>query len=159
MTSNTALIEELRRSGIECRIYGYKRDLQSELREGNLVFKPFSEAGFIDDLRTARGVVGGGGYTLMSEAVYLKKPMLSVPIGGQFEQVLNALYLQKLNYGMHATALDGKVLGEFLERIDGCAQSLSTFTQDGNTVLLDKLDALLGEALGRKGQWDETTVT
>lgn len=159
MTSNTALIEELRKSGIECRIYGFKRDLTGDVREGNLVFKPFSEAGFIDDLRTARGVVGGGGYTLMSEAVYLRKPMLSVPIGGQFEQVLNALYLQKLNYGMHAKALDGQVLGEFLERVDGCAKSLESFTQDGNTVLLEKLDALLLEAAARKGKWDETTVS
>ena len=159
MTSNTALIDELRRSGIECRIYGFKRDITGDVREGNLVFKPFSEAGFIDDLRTARGVVGGGGYTLMSEAVYLKKPMLSVPIGGQFEQVLNALYLQKLNYGMHAKALDGQVLGEFLERVDGCAKSLEGFTQDGNTVLLEKLDALLLEAAARKGKWDETTVS
>lgn len=160
MTSNTALIEELRKSGRECRIYGYRRDITSDVREGNLVFKPFSEAGFIDDLRTARGVVGGGGYTLMSEAVYLRKPMLSVPIGGQFEQVLNALYLEKLNYGMHATALDGQVLGEFLERVDGCAKALEGYQQDGNKVLLDKLDALLVEAAVKKGiPWDEVTVS
>ncbi len=158
MTSNTALIEELRRSGNECRIYGFKRDITSDVREGNLIFKPFSEAGFIDDLRTARGVVGGGGYTLMSEAVYLRKPMLSVPIGGQFEQVLNALYLEKLNYGMHAKALDGRVLGEFLERVDGCAKSLSGFKQEGNSELLQKLDSLLLEA-AKQGRWDETTVS
>lgn len=158
MTSNTALIEELRRSGIECRIYGFKRDIKTDVREGNLIFKPFSEAGFIDDLRTSRGVVGGGGYTLMSEAVYLKKPMLSVPIGGQFEQVLNALYLQKLNYGMHAKALDGKVLGAFLEKVDGCAKSLEGFNQDGNKVLLEKLDTLLLQA-SKQEKWDETTVS
>ncbi|MFT3706148.1 MAG: glycosyltransferase family protein [Archangium sp.] len=159
MTSNTALIEELRKSGKECRIYGFKRDITSDVREGNLIFKPFSEAGFIDDLRTSRGVVGGGGYTLMSEAVYLHKPMLSVPIGGQFEQVLNALYLQQLNFGMHAKALDGAVLGEFLEKVDGCAKSLESYTQDGNKDLLRKLDGLLLEAAGRKGQaWDEVTV-
>lgn len=156
MTSNTALIEELRKSGIECRIYGYKRDITSDVREGNLVFKPFSEAGFIDDLRTARGVVGGGGYTLMSEAVYLRKPMLSVPIGGQFEQVMNALYLQKLNYGVHAEQLNGQVLGEFLEKVDGCAKSLEGYSQDGNKVLLDKLDEVLAEARAR-GRWDEVT--
>lgn len=156
MTSNTALIEELRKSGIECRIYGFKRDITSDVREGNLIFKPFSEAGFIDDLRTARGVVGGGGYTLMSEAVYLRKPMLSVPIGGQFEQVMNALYLQKLNFGMHAEQLTGPVLGEFLEKIDGCAKSLESYTQDGNTVLLSKLDELLADAKAR-GRWDEVT--
>ena len=37
-------------------------------REGNLLYRPFSEAGFIDDLRTARGVLAGGGFTLMCEA-------------------------------------------------------------------------------------------
>lgn len=160
MTTNTALIEELKKSGIECRIYGYRRDLTEAVREGNLVFKPFSESGFIDDLRTARGVIGGGGYTLMSEAVYLRKPMLSVPIEGQFEQVLNALYLQQLNYGMHAKALDGQVLGNFLERIDGCAKSLEGYSQNGNQKLFDNLDELLRQAAARKGQqWDETTVT
>lgn len=156
MTSNTALIEELRKSGIECRIYGYRRDITSDVREGNLIFKPFSEAGFIDDLRTARGVVGGGGYTLMSEAVYLRKPMLSVPIGGQFEQVMNALYLQQLNYGVYARQLDGQVLGEFLEKVDGCAKSLEGYAQDGNKVLLGKLDTLLHDAKSR-GRWDEMT--
>ena len=43
--------------------------------------------------------MAGGGFTLMSEAVYLHKPLLSVPVVGQFEQVLNALYLQALNFG------------------------------------------------------------
>jgi uncharacterized protein (TIGR00661 family) len=157
MTSNTALIDELKKSGKECRIYGYKRDLKEDLREGNLLFRPFSEAGFIDDLRTARGVVGGGGYTLMSEAVYLRKPMLSVPIGGQFEQVMNALYLQQLGYGMHATALDGRVLGEFLEKVPDCEKSLQGYAQDGNTKLLSALDALLIEAQKRKGTWDQVT--
>ncbi len=157
MTSNTALIDELKKSGRECRIYGYKRDLTADLREGNLLFRPFSEAGFIDDLRTAKGVVGGGGYTLMSEAVYLRKPMLSVPIGGQFEQVMNALYLQQLGYGRYATALDGAVLGEFLERVPDCEKALQGYSQDGNVKLLETLDALLVEAQKRKGTWDQVT--
>jgi uncharacterized protein (TIGR00661 family) len=159
MTSNTALIDGLRKSGLPCRIYGFKRDLKEDLREGNLLFRPFSEAGFIDDLRTARAVVGGGGYTLMSEAVYLHKPMLSVPILGQFEQVLNALYLDRLNYGTFARALDEQALGAFLERLPSCEQSLATTSQAGNTVLLSKLDELLVQAKGRRGDWAETTVT
>lgn len=158
MTTNTALMDELKRSGRECRVYGFKRDLKADERDGNLLFRPFSEAGFIDDLRTARGVVGGGGYTLMSEAVYLRKPMLSVPIGGQFEQVLNALYLQKLNYGRHAVALDGAALGAFLEAVPDCEKALAGYSQDGNRVLLDTLDQKLAEAVKKKGTWDETTV-
>jgi len=42
--------------------------------------------------------------------VYLHKPLLSLPVVGQFEQVLNALYLEQLGYGMYAKALDGAVL-------------------------------------------------
>ncbi|MDP3231416.1 MAG: glycosyltransferase family protein [Myxococcales bacterium] len=159
MTSNTQLIDDLKRSGQECHIYGYRRDLKEDVRDGNLLFRPFSEAGFIDDLRTCRAVVGGGGYTLMSEAVYLHKPMLSVPIGGQFEQVLNALYLEKLNYGMHATSLTGDALPKFLERVPGCQKSLGGYTQDGNRALLSSLDAQLAAAAQKKGvEWDTVTV-
>jgi uncharacterized protein (TIGR00661 family) len=156
---NTALIEQLKGLSIPCRVYGYRRDLTADVVEGNLLLRPFSEAGFIDDLRTARAVVGGGGYTLMSEAVYLRKPMLSVPVAGQFEQVLNALYLQQLGYGGYARALDGPVLQDFLERVPECARSLEGYTQDGNAVLLSTLDRLLGEAAARKGvPWDEVSV-
>jgi len=155
-TGNTALIEQLKGLGIPCRIYGYRRDLTEDVAEGQLLFRPFSEAGFIDDLRTARAVVGGGGYTLMSEAVYLRKPMLSVPVGGQFEQVLNALYLQALDYGVYARELDGPVLGNFLERVPDCTRALAGYSQDGNTALLSSLDRLLEEAIEQKGiPWDD----
>ena len=33
---------------------------------------------------SARGVITGGGFSLLSEAVYLHKPVLSVPLDGQF---------------------------------------------------------------------------
>lgn len=158
MTTNTALMDELKRSGRECRIYGYRRDITEDVRDGNLLFRPFSEAGFIDDLRTARGVVGGGGFTLMSEAVYLRKPMLSVPISGQFEQIINALYLQKLNYGRYATVLDGASLGAFLEAVPDCSKSLEGYSQDGNRLMLEALDQKLAEAAAKKGTWDETTM-
>jgi len=41
----------LQRSGVECRVYGMRRDLHEELVEGNLRYRPFSEQGFIDDSR------------------------------------------------------------------------------------------------------------
>ena len=64
-----------------------------------------ARTGFIDDLRTARGVIASGGFTLMGEAVYLRRPMLAMPIGGQFEQVLNARYLEAEGYGLGADEL------------------------------------------------------
>lgn len=156
-TTNTALVEALQASGLPARVYGMRRELKADLVEGNLTFRPFSEKGFIDDLRTARAVVAGGGYTLMSEAVYLHKPLLSLPVEGQFEQIINALYLQKLGYGMHARSLDGPTLSAFLERVPDCEKALRGYSQVGNTVMLEALDAQLAKAVDFKGKWDEVS--
>jgi uncharacterized protein (TIGR00661 family) len=158
-TSNPSLVEGLSASGLPCRVYGLRRDIKEDQVEGNLTFRPFSENGFIDDLRTARAVVAGGGYTLMSEAVYLQKPMLSLPIQGQFEQVLNALYLERLGYGMYAQELTEPVLREFLSRVPKCAENLKAYHQDGNKKLLAALDEQLERAFERKGKWQEETLS
>ena len=156
-TTNTALLEGLKAGGLPCRIYGTRRDLKEPVVEGNLTFKPFSEKGFIEDLRTARAVVAGGGFTLMSEAVYLHKPLLTVPVVGQFEQEINALYLEQLGYGMYAKSLDGAVLGEFLKRVPECAKALEGYAQAGNTLMVAALEEQLGRAYERKGKWAEDT--
>jgi uncharacterized protein (TIGR00661 family) len=136
----------LKRIGVECRIYGLRRDLKEEEREGNLVYKPFSEEGFIDDLRTARGVVASAGFTLMGEAVYLHRPMLAVPVAKQFEQILNARYLQKEGHGLHTEQITESTLREFLDRIPEFERNLSRYSQDGNTDLLTKLEQVLQNA-------------
>ena len=156
-TTNTALLEALKATGIECRIYGMRRDITGPVVEGNLVFKPFSESGFIDDLRTARAVVAGGGYTLMSEAVYLHKPMLSLPVGGQFEQVLNALYLEQLGYGQYARTLDAQVIGSFLQKVPDCEKALAGYHQDGNAKMIAALEEQLKKAFEYRGKWSEVT--
>jgi len=148
-TSNMALPDILRRTGRECRIYGLRRDLKEEVVEGNLRYQPFSEARFIDDLRTARGVIASAGFTLMGEAVYLRRPMLAVPVGGQFEQVLNARYLEREGYGLCADELSDERLGAFLERIPDCERKLAGYTQDGNRDLLDGLKGSLVAAANR----------
>ncbi|HVU01990.1 MAG TPA: MJ1255/VC2487 family glycosyltransferase [Polyangiaceae bacterium] len=140
---NEALVQALQASGLECRVYGMRRGIAEEQVEGNLRYRPFSEAGFVDDLRTSRAVVAGGGFTLMSEAVYLHKPMLSLPVGGQFEQTLNAIYLEKQGYGRRAQALDGRTLTDFLNAIPACEERLAAYHQDGNRLLLHGLDAAL----------------
>jgi uncharacterized protein (TIGR00661 family) len=144
---NDGLAETLEKTGLECRIYGMRRSIKSEEVEGNLRYRPFSEDGFITDLATARGVVAGGGFTLLGEAVYLRKPMLSVPVRGQFEQVLNARYLEKLGYGRFAETLaDPRVVLDFVAGIEKHEAALSTYAQDGNQEILAFVDGLLDRA-------------
>lgn len=152
-TSNAALPDILKRTGIPCRIYGLRRDLEEDLQDGNLLYRPFSETQFIDDLRTCRSVIAGGGFTLMGEAVYLRKPMLSFPIEKHFEQVLNALYLENLGYGMHGTELTEGVVEEFLRRLPACEKALQGYSQNGNEDIFAALDETLARAAEQKGRW------
>ena len=86
-------MDALQKTGLPCRVYGMRGGPAEDTVEGNIEFRPRSNEGFIEDLRTARAIVTGGGFSLLSEAVYLGKPALSVPLSGQFEQLMNARYL------------------------------------------------------------------
>jgi len=145
--ANEALQAALADTRIECRIYGMRANLTEETRQGNLRFMPFSEDRFISDLAICRAVIAGGGFTLMGEAVFLGKPMLAVPLAGQFEQMLNARYLEREGFGMWAADLDdAAVIPRFLERTPECARKLATYKQDGNTEILDAVDEFLHRA-------------
>jgi uncharacterized protein (TIGR00661 family) len=144
---NTSFADTLEKSGLECRIYGMRRDLKSEVVEGNLRYQPFSEDKFIDDLASSRAVIAGGGFTLMGEAVFLRKPMLAVPLARQFEQALNARYLELEGYGRHAQTLDDpKTVMDFLEAIPACEEKLSRYEQDGNNRIKTAIDEWLDKA-------------
>lgn len=145
-TTNQELPDLLRRTGIECRVYGVRRDLREDEREDNLLYRPFSEDGFIEDLRTCRGVVASGGFTLMGEAVYLHKPMLAEPVARQFEQILNARYLEKEGYGLCADQVTGEKLNDFLVRLPEFEGNLARYSQDGNQDLLSKLESVMEAA-------------
>ncbi len=133
------LVRALHETGLQCRLYGVRRDLDEDLVDGMLVYRPFSETVFLDDLRTARGVIAGGGFSLLSECVYLRKPALSIPVAGQFEQTLNARYLQRLGYGEYAEAPTPEAIAAFLERLPQHERALRGYTQDGNNEALAAL--------------------
>lgn len=142
-----AMIDALRDSRIECRIYGVRREITEEQVEDNLRFRPFSETTFIADLASARGVIASGGFTLMGEAVYLHKPMLAVPLGRMFEQIMNSRYLDYLGYGRFARDLrDAETIHAFLAELPRYAENLTGYSQDGNRELLGAVDEHLDRA-------------
>lgn len=144
---NEGLTEVLVKSGLPCRIYGMKRNLEADETDRNLTYRPFSEAGFIADLASCRGVIAGGGFTLMGEAVYLHKPMLAVPLGRQFEQVMNARYLEQYGYGKYAATLDDpRTVLDFVENLPAYEKAISSYTQDGNRELFGAIDEVLDRA-------------
>jgi uncharacterized protein (TIGR00661 family) len=107
------------------------------------VIKDFSEEGFVEDLAQARAVVTNGGLSLIGEALYLGKPVYSVPVQHQFEQLMNARYLEGLGYGLSADVVDPDVLRLFLTENAKYAERVRKHAQDGNTILFSAVDDVL----------------
>jgi hypothetical protein len=119
------IIDALRAAGMPARVHGMRGQRSHER--------------FLDDLRTARAVITGGGFSLLSEAIYLRKPVLSMPLHGQFEQLMNARYLEREGYGMCAPGAGADKLAAFLARLPEYEAALGGYEQDGNRVALETI--------------------
>lgn len=100
--------------GVRFLIYGLAR----EETLGNVELRRFDEARFVRDLGSSLAVIANGGFTTLSEAVVLGKPVLSIPMRGQPEQEMNAAWLELLGLGVRSTELDPSVVARFLDRAD-----------------------------------------
>lgn len=105
-------------------IYGYGE----KPKEGNLTFYPFSDAAFARQLAGAKAVITGGGFSLISEALYLRKPILSVPLADHYEQIMNGHYLRHLGYGDYAIEPTKEDVTRFLSRVGQYEKRLATAT-------------------------------
>jgi len=123
-------------------VYGYDR----QGRDGNLIYKPFSREGFLDDFASCKAVMGTAGFTLMTEAFYLRKPYLALPMRGQFEQELNAHWLAKLNYGINLRRIRSEAVGNFLYRVPDFKENLNDYQAVDNSAIKDKLGELLDDS-------------
>lgn len=83
----------------------------------------------------------------MGEAVFLGKPMLSIPVSNQFEQVLNARYLEALEFGQMARHVTAEGVGAFLSRRDRYAEKLQSFEHDRNAGFVKELEGRMTAAV------------
>lgn len=137
--SNEKLLKTLKSFGEKFVIYGFDLDK----KDGNLEFKSFNESEFFEDIQNSRAVITNGGFTLISEALYLKKPVLSIPVKGQFEQILNAIYLEKLGYGEFHEEINNDNLKKFLNNLSKYQENLKDYN-GGNSqeVILELMDSI-----------------
>jgi len=148
-----SLASMLKKLPYSFRVYGGDADGEDK----NISFRKFSGPGFLEDLRTARGVIGGGGFSLMSETVHLRIPMLAIPIEHQYEQELNAIYLQHLNYGRWSRKLTVKAIDDFMNQTEACALALSAYQPQHNRKLFACVDEIV-EHVARGEKRPETLV-
>ena len=107
--------------------------------DGNLTYKEFNEDEFYEDLSSAKAVICNGGFTFISEAIYLKKPIYSVPAAGNFEQILNGYYVQRLGYGEYHERMSPKKVNSFLSKIPKYEEKLKKVKKTNNDGIIREL--------------------
>ena len=112
--SNTNLLKILSKIDANFVVYGY--DMDEDL--GNVVLRKFNEEKFIDELSNCKALISNGGFTLITEALHLKKPILSIPIKKSFEQIINAINLTKIGCGEFQVETTFKGIKNFLGNLD-----------------------------------------
>lgn len=119
----------------------YGPDLNKKYK--NIILKKFNEKEFIKDLASSKAVICNGGFTVIIEALHLKKPILSIPFKGQFEQYINAYYIDKLGYGKYSKVLNIKNIKEFIKNIKNYNNNLKNYKNDDNSRILKKIDEIM----------------
>ena len=142
-TSDDTLLDALATlTGERFVVYGLRRDEQ----RGHVVLKGFREAEFVADLASAKAVVTNAGLSLIHEAIYLGKPLFCVPVAHQFEQDMNARYVEKYGYGLTVPRMDAGALAAFLGELPKFEAALARHVQQGNEAAFAVVDGLV-EAL------------
>ena len=135
------MIDVLKNINKKFIVYGFNKNKKDK----NLTFKKPSQKRFLRDLANSEGVIANAGFTLMTEALYLRKPYLALPVAGQFEQILNAYYLEKLGYGKHWDELNKERIESFLFNLDLCNKNLRKYKKEDNRKIFKKIDSLIKE--------------
>jgi uncharacterized protein (TIGR00661 family) len=141
-TSQTDLVEGLSRvKGVPFKVYGFDR----EEEHGAVSLRKFSEEGFVDDLASCRAVLTNGGFSLISEALHLRKPVLSFPLAGQFEQWVNGAQVERMGWGRRFDAFSPDSAKAFLYDLPDFEAALSARPTPGNETTFDAVDRFLSE--------------
>jgi len=119
--------------------YGFGREGQDAL----ITFKKPSLTTFLADLAACKAIIANSGFSLISEALHLGKPYLAVPVKHQFEQMLNAYYLDQCGYGAYWQELSKEKIESFLFNVKFYRENVDHYPRQDNSRLFGELDRLI----------------
>lgn len=80
----------------DLEFHWFLNDVEIKYTVNNITYYPVDQTQFNRSLITCHGIITGGGFETPSEALYLGKKILSIPIRSHYEQECNAAALKKM---------------------------------------------------------------
>lgn len=115
----------------------FSKHCAAEHKIGNIHMRPVETEQFLQSMASSSGVVCAAGFSSVSEALYLGKKLLVIPMKKQYEQQCNAVALKEM--GIHVMkSLKAKhhhVMADWLEN----AQAVPVDYQDNAAEIVDQI--------------------
>jgi uncharacterized protein (TIGR00661 family) len=143
--SNKYLFELLKKIDEKFIIYGMNKNLTDK----NLVCKKFNEKEFYQDISGAKAIITNGGFTVISEALYLKKPIFCLPIHHQFEQILNGRFVEGLSAGVSYLEFDENKIKDFLKNLKKYKENLKAYNPGNQQETLKTIEEEIKRPLAK----------
>ncbi len=143
---NLRFLEVLKRTDQQFLVYGYN----TAATDGNLTYRVFSDR-MPGELGACKAVMGTTGMSLMSEAVWLKKPFFGIPLKNEFEQTWNATRIRQSNFGDFSEEPTKEAVDHFFRHLNEYRRSLEEYRFDADAAG-EKLLELIERRRGREGK-------
>lgn len=143
---NSRFLEVLKRTDQQFLVYGYN----TAATDGNLTYRVFSDR-MPGELGACKAVMGTTGMSLMSEAVWLKKPFFGIPLKNEFEQMWNATTIRRSNFGDFSEEPTKEAVDHFFRHLNEYRRSLEEYRFNADAAG-EKLLALIERRPGREGK-------
>ena len=92
---------------IKIKAYWDRKDAnETENPLPNLSLHRVHDKHFLQDMASCRGLVCTAGFESVCEAIYLGKPVMVIPVRGQYEQACNAIDTEKSKVGIASESFD-----------------------------------------------------
>ena len=128
------IIQEILSNFPEKDWYVFSKFNEKKSIKGNVHLFPFGGTAFVESLANCEGFLCGAGFQATSEALFLRKKLLTIPMKGQYEQSCNAYALEQMGIPF-ILELSGTYLAEIKDWIDNCAPVVVDYKENIRTIV------------------------
>lgn len=117
--------------------------------DSQLSFYHHGDKRFDSHLSFCHGIIATAGHNLLSEAMYLEKPVFALPLD-LYEQQLNAHIIDEGGFGLSRPNLSVEELHLFFTNLDSYSRNIAEdkkylLKEPGNALIIDQINRMLNE--------------
>lgn len=144
---------------LKIKVYWDKKEAaETEKPLSNLSFHRVHDKNFLRDMAACKGLICTAGFESICEAMYLGKPVMVIPVAGQYEQACNALDVVAAGAGNNSDCFDFGYFDQTLSKLNPVEQSLKncvktwdqTFTQLTTVEVSPQIEKVSEENFGEE---------